>query len=195
MATVANTRLMTADAFYDDPHVPEHAELVDDEVVEVTAPPPSHGWIARNVQRALDAFVAQRRLGQVFGDNVPFTLGAHRVRVPDVSFLSAARVPGPPPSHGGWPCAPDLAVEVVSPSERRPGILRTVADYFEAGGREVWLIDEEDRTVEVHAVDAPVRLLDETGVLEGADALSGFQLPVVDVFAGKGPRAGGDAAR
>ena len=85
MATITRTHRMTADEFFDDRELPELVELVDGEVVELTTPPPVHGWIARAVQRALDAFVTPRRLGEIFGDNVPHRLGDYKVvRMPDV---------------------------------------------------------------------------------------------------------------
>lgn len=187
MATIARTQSMTADEFFDDPDVPELAELVDGEVVELTTPPPLHGWIARNVQRALDAFVTAHRLGEVFGDNVPYMLGHEKVRVPDVSFVRTERVPGPPPPRGGWPMAPDLAVEVLSPSERYAAVRKKLADYFGAGTRQVWLVDPDDRIVEVHTMGGTARQVDEAGTVDGGDLLPDFTLAVADVFAGVPP--------
>lgn len=200
MATIARTRRMTADEFFAALDVPEGAELVDGqvfvqtwpdlvdgEVVEVTTPPPVHGWIGRNVIRALETFGNPRGLGEVFGDGIPYRIGAHRVRVPDASFIRAERVSGPPPRKGGWPMAPDLAVEVLSPSDTHAVVRRKLADYFGAGTRLVWLVDPDERGVEVHAPGAAPIWIGEAGTLDGGDVLPGFTLPVAAVFAGVPP--------
>jgi len=184
MATITRTRRMTADEFFADPDVPELAELVDGEVVTLTTPPPIHGWISGNVYDALSAHVRPRGLGRVFGDNVPYTLGSHKVRVPDVSFIRTERGPGPPPRRGGWPLAPDLAVEVLSPSDTHAVVRRKLADYFGAGTPLVWLVDPDEWGVEVHTPDAAARWIDESGTLDGGAVLPGFSVPVADIFRG-----------
>ncbi len=184
MATGTRTRRMTADEFFDDPEVPEFAELVDGEVHELTPAPPYHGWIGRAVVRALDAHVLPRQLGEVFGDGVPYQLGEHTVRVPDVSCIRADRVPGPPPRRGAWRLAPDLAVEVLSPSDTRSVLRRKLADYFGAGTRLVWLVDPDDRGVEVLTPDAAPRWVDTTGSLDGGSVLPDFRVPVAELFRG-----------
>lgn len=189
MATITRTHRMTADEFFDSPAVPELAELVDGAVVALTTPPPAHGWIAKNVYDALNDHVRPLKLGRVFGDNVPYRLDSHKVRVPDVSFIRAERVPGPPPTRGGWPLAPDLAVEVVSPSETYASVRRKVADYLGAGTRAVWLVDPDARGVEVHGAGAATVWVAEDGSIAGGDVLPGFVLPAAEVFAGV-PREG-----
>ena len=188
-ATMTRTHRMTANEFYNDPSVPERAELVDGEVVELTPPPPVHVWILANVSDALNDHVRAHKLGRVFGDGSGYTLGAYKVRVPDVSYFSAARLPVPPPTRGGWPYAPDLAVEVLSPSERHDAIRKKPADYFGAGGRMMWLVDAGERGVEVYAPDAAPLWMAEGGTVAGGDVVPGFTRPVADVFAGV-PREG-----
>jgi Uma2 family endonuclease len=175
---------MTADEFFDDPEVPEFAELVDGEVHASTPAPPYHGWIARAVFRALYSHAAPRQLGEVFGDGVPYQLGEHTVRVPDVSFIRADRVPGPPPRRGAWRLAPDLAVEVLSDSDT-PSVLRTkITDYLDAGAAVVWLVDLDERGVEVRVADAAPRWVGEGETLDGGAVLPGFGVSVAELFHG-----------
>jgi Uma2 family endonuclease len=175
---------MTADEFFADPDVPEFAELVDGEVHEVTPAPPYHGWIGRAVFLALHAHAAPRQLGEVFGDGVPYQLGPHTVRVPDVSFIRADRVPGPPPRRGAWRLAPDLAVEVLSPSDTRGVLRKKLADYFGAGTPIVWLVDPDDFGVEVLTPDAAPRWIDTAGALDGGPVLPDLRVPVADLSRG-----------
>lgn len=184
MATITRTKRMTALEFFADPDVPDRAELVDGEVVEMVAPPPYHGWIGRTIVRALDAHVGPRGLGEVFGDGIPYELGEYKVRVPDASFIRADRVPGPPPRRHAWRLAPDLAVEVLSPSDTRTVLRKKLADYFGAGTPLVWLVDPDDWGVEVLTPDAAARWIDESGTLDGGAVLPGFRIPVAELFRG-----------
>lgn len=191
MATTTRAHRMTADEFFEDPGVPERAELVDGLVVvgseasDVTPfPTPVHAWIAYNLYDWLTDWVRPRGLGRVLGDGTPYQLGPGTVRGPDVSFIRADRLPGGPPRRGGWPFAPDLAVEVPSPSDTHAVVRKKLADYFEAGTRLVWLIDPDDRGVEVHTPNAAAAWVAETGTLDGGDVLPGFTLSAADLFAG-----------
>ncbi len=184
MATITRTARMTAEEFYDDPNVPERAELIDGEVHELTPAPPYHGWIGRAVVRALEAHVNPRQLGEVFGGGMPYQLGEFTVRVPDASFIRAERVPGPPPRRGAWKFAPDLAVEVLSPSDTRSTLRKKLADYFAAGTPLVWLVDPDDFGVEVLTPDAAARWINEAGTLDGGLVLPGFSVAVAELFRG-----------
>ena len=196
MATITRTHRMTAEEFFDDPNVPERAELVDGLVVvrgeasDVTPfPPPIHAWIVYNLYDRLTDWVRPRGLGRVLGDGTPYQLGPGIVRGPDVSFIRADRLPGGPPRRGGWPFAPDLAVEVLSPSDTHAEVRRKLANYFGAGTRLVWLVDPDERGIEVHAPHAAGVWVAETGTLNGGDVLPGFTVLAADVFAGV-PRDG-----
>jgi Uma2 family endonuclease len=79
--------------------------------------------------------------------------------------------------------APDLAVEITSPSNRAPDVQEKVTDYLDAGVRLVWVVDPHTRTVTTHAPDATARILRQTDTLNGGDVLPGFRLPLAGFFA------------
>ena len=81
------------------------------------------------------------------------------------------------------PLAPDLAVEVLSPSDHLSDALAKIAMYLEAGVRLVWLVDPGSRTVGIYRPDIGPIILQESDVLEGGDVLPSFQLSVADIFA------------
>ncbi|RPJ02748.1 MAG: Uma2 family endonuclease [Chloroflexi bacterium] len=102
--------------------------------------------------------------------------------MPDVAFISKARQPEP--SHEAHnPNAPDLAVEVLSPSDD-PGDLRIKVTNYLAAGTVVWVVDPDKKVVEIHA---PGKRADRLGMKEtisGGDVLPGFALAVKEVFPG-----------
>jgi Uma2 family endonuclease len=82
-----------------------------------------------------------------------------------------------------WPIAPDLAVEVVSPSDRAAEVLAKVAEYLEAGTRLVWVVYPQTQKIVVYRPSADVQMLSVSDTLEGGDVVPGFACPVAEVFA------------
>lgn len=190
MAAPALVARITVDEYFANPDLLESSELVDGEVL-VTTPTLRHVWVTRTVFLALHAHVAPRGLGEVFPDQLGYELPGTRdtVRVPDVSFVAAGRIPVPLPPDRTFRLAPDLTVEVLSSTDTRPVLRKKLAHYLGAGTRLMWLIDADERGVEVHTPDAAARWVPEDGVLDGGAVLPEFRLPVRDLFAGL-PREG-----
>src|SRR5207253_10330580 len=129
-----------------------HYELVDG-VLHVSEPPFAwHGAIQVRLAAALHAHVVPRRLGMVLGES-GFVLrrGPDTVRGPDVAFIRAERIPSRA-KDGFLEGAPDLVVEIVSPSNTAAEMTRKVKDYFSAGARLVWLVYPRRNLVIVHTV-------------------------------------------
>lgn len=160
-------------------------ELVDGVFVPMTPAGGPHGSITTRLTAALGAFVYRRALGELFDAQTGFILRRRPdvVRCPDVAFVAAARLPGGVPD-GALELAPDLAVEVLSPSNTAPEMLRKLNDYLGHGVRLVWIVDPEERTVAVHAPDASPSWLTSVDTLDGAAVLPGFTTPVAALFAG-----------
>jgi Uma2 family endonuclease len=104
--------------------------------------------------------------------------------VPDASFLRADRFPADSVRPGVLELAPDLAIEVLSPSEKASELEEKLDDYTLAGTPLIWGADPERRTVTVIAADAPGRWLREGGVLDGGSIIPGFEMPVSAIFEG-----------
>lgn len=104
------------------------------------------------------------------------------VRAPDAAVVLASRVPSSGVSVGYWPFARDLAVEVVSPSDRLGDVHVKIAEYFAAGTRLVWLVEPESRMVHVYRSPQQVEVLGTADDLDGGDVLPGFQCPVQRFF-------------
>ncbi len=144
-----------------------------------------HGQISFRIGALIDRFVQERGLGTIFGNDTGFVLARSpdTVRGPDVAFVTKERMAalGDLPTY--FPGPPDLAVEVVSPSNRPADVRAKVAEFLAAGTRLVWVVDPEKRTVTAYRSLLSPRVFTEEEVLEGEDVLPGFRLPVREVFA------------
>jgi Uma2 family endonuclease len=107
-----------------------------------------------------------------------------RVRAPDVSFISWKRMPNQElPDEAIASLAPDLAVEVLSESNTEEEMTRKVQEYFQAGGKLVWIVDPEARTVAVYTSPRRSVVLTEDDTLDGRKVLPGFSLSIRKWFA------------
>lgn len=133
---------------------------------------------------ALFAHVDRLRLGQVTFGEAGFVLerDPDTVVAPDVAFVRRDRLPDPIPERGFFAGAPDLAIEIVSPTDEPGDLRRKQALYERAGVPLVWWIDPEQRTATVHATGQPVRHLTESEALDGASVVHGFILSLAGLF-------------
>jgi Uma2 family endonuclease len=162
-------------------------ELVDGEVIEMAPAGVLHGKMVMQIGRKLADFVEGQHLGEVVAGDVGFVLSLpgdpDRVRAPDVAYISARTLAGAPLSERFHAGAPDLAVEILSPSDNPVDVQQKVRDYLEAGSRLVWIVAPKATTVTVYRPDGSARLLREGEALDGEDVLPGFTLPLADLFA------------
>jgi Uma2 family endonuclease len=156
-------------------------ELIDGTLVEK----PAGYWegvIAARLSARLTIYCDEHGLGAVSGaDSTMRMPSTGRVRLPDVAFVSIARMPKTPEPIPSL--APDLAVEVLSESNTPAEIRQKLTEYFDSGTRLAWVIDPAKRTVAVyHGASEPTRVLDEGGQLAGEEVVPGFAMGVADLF-------------
>src|SRR5207244_2718961 len=139
-----NQRMSTA-AMPEPAALPEEVlyEVANGQEVERAALSPELLGIASHIVRSLSAFVAESRTGTAL-TGASFALDRARDlrRRPDVAFVSADRWPLDRPilMNESWPMTPDLAIEVIRPSDRFVTVMDRVTEYFDHGVREVWLV-------------------------------------------------------
>jgi Uma2 family endonuclease len=133
---------------------------------------------------ALELHVRERGGGVVLTD-AGFVLSEHppTLRIPDLAFVSESRIPAEADRDGFWHFAPDLAVEVLSPSNSASEMHQKIMEYFAGGTRMVWVADPRLRSVTVHDSAASAHVLVGDAVLEGAGVLPGFRLELSSLFA------------
>jgi Uma2 family endonuclease len=124
--------------------------------------------------------VLANKLGRVTGADGGYIIGGDRY-IPDVAFVSYTRQPEP--CHDAYnPVPPDLAVEVLSPTNAERDIRLKIVNYLRVGTT-AWLVDPAEQTVEVYAPDQAPQIIRKNGVLDGGKLLPGFKLALADLFA------------
>ena len=138
-----------------------------------------HGKISVRVIRYLDPHVHKNQLGEVYTAETTFRVG-ERVMKPDVAFVSASRVPND--ETKGFPIPPDIAVEVISPTDILWNVSEKALAYLEAGTRLVWVIEPVTQTVTVFRSKTDIKTLTRNDTLTGEDVVEGFSCPVAQLF-------------
>jgi len=180
---VAHSKTMTAEEFDAFTLLPENAErlfeFIGGEIVEVPSNPYS-SEIASNISFYLKLFLREKNIpGHVTGEAGGYRVSGERY-APDVAYLSKARQ-AELVREGYNPIAPDLVVEVASPTDVEKQRRLKIANYM-AAGTVVWMVFPDEKLVEVYAPGQPAKVLDVNGVLEGGSVLSGVQLAIKDIF-------------
>lgn len=103
-------------------------------------------------------------------------------RVPDVAFVRTERMPQGEARRHFPRLAPDLVVEVLSPTDRASDLLAKVARYQAAGAPLIWLVDPEVQTVTVLATNQPPATLHPGETLDGGNVLPDLQIAIADIF-------------
>ena len=185
MSTVSTPRLLTVEEFalLPSPEDGSQQELVNG--VVVTMPPPSfyHGQVCSKIDRKLGVFIETNRLGCIASNDsgVILSHAPATVRGPDIAFWSRERMPEPP-RKGYAEIAPDLVVEVLSPSDVFTQSVVKVQEYLDAGTREVWLAIPDDRSVAIYRPGQVQVILSNGETLTGGEVLPGFSCLVADLF-------------
>ena len=184
MTTAPSRRLMTAEELLVLPDDGNRYELVQGELVVMSPGAVIPTVVAGNIFGRLWTFLRRHRFGVCGISEARFVLqrGPDTVRAPDVWFIGKERIPegGLPPGY--WPGTPDLAVEVLSPSDRFTAVLRKAQDYLAAGTGLVWVVDLEGRSAAVFRPGHAPLLLGEDGVLDGGELLPRFSIRLRDVL-------------
>lgn len=154
-----------------------HYELVEGELITVSPGMARHNLVRDKLLMTLRTFTEPRKLGIVVSEQ-SFHLFGNTVRVPDVAFVRAGKdLPLDDLPEG----APDLAVEVISPTHTPREIDQRVSDFFAAGCKRVWLIYPEHQEVYIHGLGGVTRRRREE-LLEDPELLPGFSVEVSTLF-------------
>ncbi len=155
-------------------------ELNEGEVVNMTEPMPRHNLVRDNIAAALRDFAHPRHLGTVFVEN-GYQLSAETVRIPDVSFVPAARmreIDLDKRIQG----APALAIEVVSCIDVAEDLMQKVMQYLATGAKAAWVFYPTVREVHGFRADGGSFVRREHETVEDPDILPGFSLDLNSVF-------------
>jgi len=180
MSTTTQTHLMTAEELMLVDDEPNRHELIKGELL--TMPPPGypHGTITMNLSVLLGIYVKTNNLGRTVGQmGYKLESDPDTVLAPDVSFIARDKVGSI--SEGYRPGPPHLAVEVLSPSDRKGQVEGKTSLWLALGAKSVWNVDPRKRTAEVIRADGHRKLFHETDELVD-DTVPGFRVKVSEIF-------------
>ena len=157
----------------------EGYEYVKGELVRMPPAMMIHGEISINIIHFLDTYVREHQLGRLYTAETTFQLDDRAVK-PDVAFVSTDRLPEN--RNQASPIPPDLAVEVVSPSDKHYDVTEKALAYLRAGTRLVWVIEPVAKTVMVYRSEIDITVLNYEDTLTDEDVVEGFACPVAQLF-------------
>lgn len=180
---VLQTKYITLEEFEAFLRLPENAdhdfEYIGGRIVEVVSNNYS-SELAILIATYIGIYLLKNRIGRLTGADGGYWVSGERY-IPDVGFIHYARQPEP--SHEAYnPNPPDLAVEVLSPTNDDEKMRIKVTNYLLAGTW-VWVVDPIEQKVEVYQPGVPVKVLYLNDTLDGGDVLPGFSLALKDIFA------------
>ena len=176
--------LMTADELLEMPHGNFRYELVAGELIKMSPTGGMHGIVTARLNAVVFNHVESNDLGYVFGAETGFKLASDpdTVRAADVAFVSHARMPKDADINKFLPIAPDLVVEVVSPSDTLYEVEEKIAEWLAAGALAVWVANPKRRTLTVHRANQPPQVSAESDTLKGGEALPDFSYSLAKLF-------------
>lgn len=176
-------KLMTAEELFDMPDDGMDHELVRGELRTMPSPGFRHEETAAILILRFGPFVIEHELGRIVGGpGFRLERSPDTVRAPDFAFIAAGRIPDDVSPAGYLDFAPDLVVEVVSPSDRATDVQEKVEQWLQADARMVLLLYPATRSMAVYRSPSDIRLLGRDDVFDGGDVLPGFSCRVSDLF-------------
>ncbi|HWE04898.1 MAG TPA: Uma2 family endonuclease [Tepidisphaeraceae bacterium] len=174
--------IMTADEFASLGDI-GRAELVRGRLIHLTKPKPKHGRIAMRIGTAFSNFAQKHNLGEVYAAGTGFLAERNpdSVRAPDAAFVRADVVAAHD-DEDWFPRSPDLAVEVLSPTERAEQVAEKVQMWLDGGARSVWVFDPKSRSATIHAARGTIQVFREGDDLRDDAVHPGFALRVKECF-------------
>ncbi len=157
----------------------ESYEYTKGELVPMGDPTMEHGEVSSNLVILLGTYVRQHRLGRIYTAATTFQIGPGG-RKPDVAFVSQERLPEN--RRQASPIPPDLAIEVVSPTDKTYEIQEKVLEYLAAGARMVWVVEPVLKTITVYRSPNDIRTLTINDSLTGENVIEGFQCSGAEIF-------------
>ena len=181
---VSPTKRMTVEEFDEWVNLEENAdklfEFIGGEIVEVPSNPYS-SEVAYEIGFHIKLFLREKGIkGHVTGEAGGYKVSGERY-APDVAYISSEKQQDLPYRQGYNPNPPELAVEVMSPTDDERQLSIKISNYL-AAGTVVWVVRPDTKEVDIHSPNQPAKVLGEKDTLDGGKVLEGFSLPVKEIF-------------
>ena len=174
---------MTADDLLDMPDDGFRYELVRGELRQIPLRETVEGSVAAHIAGSIGGYIRSNGLGSAYiATGFLLASDPDHVRAPDAAFVQRERVEEVGDSPGFFPGPPDVAIEVISPSDLYTDVDEKVSDWLDAGTLAVIVVDPRRRVVKVHRSLTDVVVLAEADTLEVSDVVLGWQMSIKDIF-------------
>jgi Uma2 family endonuclease len=182
MATIDT--LLTKDEFLALPDNRQRSELVRGKIVMMNVPSPRHGLVCAEVTSILRNFAKSHECGRVVCNDggIVTEHDPDTVRGADVSYYSYTKYPKGPFPRGYLDKPPEVAFEVLSPSDRWSEVLEKVAEYLRAGVSVVCVLDPDESDLHIYRPDKPPRKLSADDELLLPEVHAEFRVRVGEFF-------------
>jgi len=182
--STTSTALMTAEELMQLPDDGFRYELINGELEKMPPPGHPHGRIAFRLSLLLGQFILDNGLGEAFAPETGFQLTRNpdTVLAPDFAFVTNERFAEGSKAEGYWPGTPELAVEVLSPSDRPGRVKKKILQWLSFGTKQVWIVDPKHSTVTIHRSESDSTTFSGSDYLEAQDLLPGLRLSLDRIF-------------
>jgi Uma2 family endonuclease len=159
-------------------------ELIDGRIMSMSPTGGEHGYLEFRMGFELERFVRQQQIGWVLVGEVGLYTrrSPDRVRGADVAFISRDRAPDGP-TQGFLEIAPEVVVEIMSPSDRWQDVQQKIEEYFSVDVHQVWVVEPDNRRVLIYSSPTSLHKFESGDVIKGEGILEGFTLDVTELFA------------
>jgi Uma2 family endonuclease len=182
MATPATeSKPLTVEDMYSMPRDGRKYELIEGELV-VSPAGMKHEGIGAELLFRIRMFLDTHRLGRVFGSSVGFQLAQCTLLSPDVSFVGFEKLPDEELPDTFGQLAPDLAVEILLPSDSMARVEQKVELYLMNGAQLVWVINPAGARATVYRADGTAAIVRADGALDGETVLPGFRCALAEIL-------------
>ena len=155
-------------------------ELVNGQLEEKEMPGARHSGICGRLTYKLRDFVANRDLGEIYPE-ATFQIGTNE-RIPDLAFVAAERIPLDGEPETKWPMPPDLAIEIISPTDLYERVYAKAMEYLAAGVKQVWIVSPENQIITIYRSNTNIIAFPLESELVSEDLLPGFRCPLREIF-------------
>jgi Uma2 family endonuclease len=175
---------MTAEELMELPDDGFRYELVNGELEKMPPPGFPHGRIAMRLGIYVGQFILEHGLGEAVATDTGFKLTSNpdTVLAPDFAFITTERFREGKDTEGYWLGPPDLAVEVLSPSDRAGKVKQEIARWFSFGTRQIWIVDPKHSNITVYRSPSDSTVFSGSDFLEAQDLLPGFRISLERIF-------------
>ena len=187
--SATSTALMTAEELMQLSRDGFRYELINGELEKMPSPGPPHGRIAFRLGLFLGQFIWDHELGEGFGNDTGFKLTTNpdTVLAPDFAFVTNETYREGSKTEGYWPGPPDLAVEVLSPSDRPGKVRQKKSRWFSFGLKQLWVVDPKYTTITIYRSESDTTTFSGSDFLEAPDLFPGLRMSLDKIF---GPAPG-----